>query len=168
MDLTHFNEAGLSHIVDVGDKPVTKRAATAQAVISMKPETLEKILQGGILKGNVLAVAQVGGIMGAKQTSGIIPMCHNISLSGVDIEYETDKTNSRIRVICTAKCNGQTGVEMEALTGAAVCALTIYDMCKAIDRFMVIDNITLLEKKGGKSGHIKALPPDSHNPVPPA
>ncbi|SHF26486.1 cyclic pyranopterin phosphate synthase [Caloramator proteoclasticus DSM 10124] len=153
MDLTHFNEEGRARMVDVGEKDDTKRIAVARGYIEMKKETLEAIKQGTIKKGDVLAVAQVAGIMGAKKTSDIIPMCHNIFLSGCDIEFQIDEEKSRVYITAKAKTVGKTGVEMEALTAVSTAALTIYDMCKAIDKEMIIGDIKLIEKKGGKSGH---------------
>jgi len=153
MDLTHFNEEGRARMVDVGEKDDTKRIAVARGYIEMKKETLEAIKQGTIKKGDVLAVAQVAGIMGAKKTSDIIPMCHNIFLSGCDIEFQIDEEKSRVYITAKVKTVGKTGVEMEALTAVSTAALTIYDMCKAIDKEMIIGDIKLIEKKGGKSGH---------------
>ncbi|MBZ4662840.1 MAG: molybdenum cofactor biosynthesis protein MoaC [Caloramator sp.] len=153
MNLTHFNEEGRARMVDVGEKDDTKRIAVARGYIEMKKETLEAIKQGTIKKGDVLAVAQVAGIMGAKKTSDIIPMCHNIFLSGCDIEFQIDEEKSRVYITAKAKTVGKTGVEMEALTAVSTAALTIYDMCKAIDKEMIIGDIKLIEKKGGKSGH---------------
>ncbi|CDF58527.1 Molybdenum cofactor biosynthesis protein MoaC [Thermobrachium celere DSM 8682] len=153
MSLTHFNEEGRARMVDVGEKDDTKRVAVARGYIEMKKETIEAIKQGAIKKGDVLAVAQVAGIMGAKKTSDIIPMCHNIFLSGCDIEFQIDEENSRVYITAKAKTVGKTGVEMEALTAVSTAALTIYDMCKAIDKEMIIGDIKLIEKKGGKSGH---------------
>jgi cyclic pyranopterin monophosphate synthase len=153
MDLTHFNESGRARMVDVGSKDDTERVAVASGYIEMKKETLDAIIDGKIKKGDVLAVAQVAGIMAAKKTAEIIPMCHNIFLTGCDIDFEIDKEQNRIYIQSTVKTRGKTGVEMEALTAASACGLTIYDMCKAIDREMIIGDIKLLEKKGGKSGH---------------
>ena len=130
----------------------TVREAIAVGSISMKRETLERIREGSISKGDVLAVAQVGGIMGAKSTSQIIPMCHAIMISGCDISFKIDLENTKIEITATTKTVGKTGIEMEALTAVSVAALTIYDMCKAIDREMVINNIMLVRKSGGKSG----------------
>lgn len=152
MELTHINEEGRAKMVDVSEKNDTVREAVAVASISMKSETLERIMQGGISKGDVLAVAQVAGIMGAKHTSDVIPMCHPIMISGCDISFKFDTENSRIEVKAAAKTTGKTGIEMEALTAASIAALTIYDMCKAIDRGMVISDVMLLKKSGGKSG----------------
>ncbi|MBU3160392.1 cyclic pyranopterin monophosphate synthase MoaC [Clostridium frigoris] len=152
MELTHINEEGRAKMVDVSEKYDTVREAIAVGSISMQRETLEKIKDGSISKGDVLAVAQVGGIMGAKSTSQIIPMCHAIMISGCDISFNIDFENSKIEITATTKTVGKTGIEMEALTAISVAALTIYDMCKAIDRGMVINNIMLVKKSGGKSG----------------
>ncbi len=152
MELTHINEEGRAKMVDVSEKSDTIRVAIAVGSISMKVETLERIKQGTISKGDVLAVAQVGGIMGAKSTSQIIPMCHAIMISGCDISFNIDFENTKIEITATTKTVGKTGIEMEALTAVSVAALTIYDMCKAIDRGMVINNIMLVKKSGGKSG----------------
>ncbi|MCL1918351.1 MAG: cyclic pyranopterin monophosphate synthase MoaC [Peptococcaceae bacterium] len=150
--LTHFNSEGRSRMVDVSGKSETVRLAVAQAVVNMRQETLAVILQGAAPKGDVLAVAQVAGIMAAKKTPEWIPMCHPLMLTSADIHFEVDEPHGRIRVECTVSTTGKTGVEMEALTGAAAAALTIYDMTKAIERGMEITEIRLLEKKGGKSG----------------
>lgn len=152
MELTHINKQGRARMVDVSEKRNTAREAKAACFVSMKKETLERIMNGSISKGDVLSVAQVAGIMGAKSTSSIIPMCHPIMISGCDISFKFDAQNNKIEIIATAKTYGRTGIEMEALTAAATAGLTIYDMCKAIDREMVITNIMLLEKSGGKSG----------------
>jgi cyclic pyranopterin phosphate synthase len=142
-------------MVDVSDKNNTAREAKAGAVVLMKAETLELIVSGSHKKGDVLAVARVAGIQAAKKCWELIPLCHPLMLSKVSIELTPNQEKSCIEIIATAKVNGKTGVEMEALTAASVAALTIYDMCKAVDRFMRIDNVQLLEKKGGKSGHWK-------------
>ncbi len=155
MDFTHVNEQGRARMVDVSAKDDSERVAIARAVISMQPETLALIKSGGINKGDVLAVAQVAGIMGAKQTSNLVPMCHPLMLTSVDLNFEIDDDNSCIIITSVAKTTGKTGVEMEAITGAAVAAITIYDMAKAVDRWMEISEIKLLEKWGGKSGHVK-------------
>lgn len=155
MDFTHVNEQGRARMVDVSAKDDSERVAIARAVISMQPETLALIKSGGIKKGDVLAVAQVAGIMGAKQTSRLVPMCHPLMLTSVDLNFEIDNENSRIIITSVVKTTGKTGVEMEAITGAAVAAITIYDMAKAVDRWMEISEIKLLEKWGGKSGHVK-------------
>jgi len=154
-EFTHFNESGRARMVDVSAKTQTERVATAQAKVFLQPETLEKIQRGKIAKGDVLAVAQVAGVMGAKKTPDLIPMCHPIFLSSVDISFKEEpdcEGRCAITVTATAKTSGQTGVEMEAMTAASVAALTIYDMCKAIDRGMSFGDICLLEKSGGKSG----------------
>lgn len=156
-EFTHFNESGRARMVDVGAKASTERLATAQATVFLQPETLEKLRQGKIAKGDVLAVAQVAGVMGAKKTPDLIPMCHPILLTGVDISFtETAEPDQEgrcaITITATAKTTGPTGVEMEAMTAASVAALTIYDMCKAVDRGMSFGDICLLTKSGGKSG----------------
>jgi len=153
--LTHINENGDAQMVDVSDKNNTAREAKAGAVVMMKAETLELIVSGSHKKGDVLAVARVAGIQAAKKCWELIPLCHPLMLSKVSIELTPNQEKSCIEIIATAKLNGKTGVEMEALTAASIAALTIYDMCKAVDRFMRIDNVQLLEKKGGKSGHWK-------------
>jgi cyclic pyranopterin phosphate synthase len=150
MELTHFNEHGKAKMVDVSEKSDTKRTAIAKGSIEMNPETIEVIKQGKIKKGDVLSVAQVGGIMGAKKTWDLIPMCHNIFLSGADIKFNV--LEDEIEIEATVSTIGKTGVEMEALTAVSMAALTIYDMCKAIDKDMVINNIRLVKKVGGKSG----------------
>ena len=152
MELTHINEEGRAKMVDVSEKSDTVREAVAIGYVSMKKETLERIKEGTISKGDVLAVAQVGGIMGAKNTPQIIPMCHPIMISGCDISFRIDLENSRVEITATTNTVGKTGIEMEALTAVSTAALTIYDMCKAIDREMVINNIMLVKKSGGKSG----------------
>ena len=150
--LSHFDNSGQAHMVDVGDKPATKRVALASGVITMLPATLKLILQGDAKKGDVLGIARIAAIQGSKRTADLIPLCHPISLTKVNITFEIDEKNTQI--ICTAQCEttGQTGVEMEALTAVSVGLLTIYDMCKAVDRAMVMGEIKLLEKHGGKSG----------------
>lgn len=154
-DLTHFNQRGEAHMVDVGDKAVTHRVAVAGGHISMLPETLTMVSSGSHKKGDVLGIARVAGIMGAKKTSDLVPLCHPIGLTHVDITFELDTDNHL--VICEARTEtrSQTGVEMEALTAVQVALLTIYDMCKAVDRGMTISDIRLLEKSGGKSGDYK-------------
>ena len=150
--LTHFDASGQAHMVDVGSKPATKRIALASGIISMLPATLKLIQQGDAKKGDVLGVARIAAIQGSKKTSELIPLCHPIALTKVAITFEINET--AIAITCTAQCDttGQTGVEMEALTAVSVGLLTIYDMCKAVDRGMTISNIKLLEKHGGKSG----------------
>ena len=152
MEFTHFNENGKAKMVNVGEKDETKRIAIARGSIFMRKETLIKVKEGHMKKGDVLAVAQIAGIMGAKKTSDVIPMCHNIFIDGVDLNFKIDEENSAIHIEAEAKTTGKTGIEMEALTAVSIAALTIYDMCKAIDRGMVIDNIRLVKKSGGKSG----------------
>jgi len=153
--LTHINENGDAQMVDVSDKNNTAREAKAGAVVMMKAETLELIVSGSHKKGDVLAVARVAGIQAAKKCWELIPLCHPLMLSKVSIELTPNQEKSCIEIIATAKLNGKTGVEMEAVTAASIAALTIYDMCKAVDRFMRINNVQLLEKKGGKSGYWK-------------
>ncbi len=150
MNFTHFNEHGRAHMVEVGEKEDTRRRAIARGKIKMHRETIEKIKEGLIKKGDVLSVAQIGGIMGAKKTSDLIPMCHNINLTGADIRFNI--MDDCIEVESEVKTVGKTGVEMEALTAVSLATLTIYDMCKAIDKDMVIENIRLIKKTGGKSG----------------
>ncbi|NLV75812.1 MAG: cyclic pyranopterin monophosphate synthase MoaC [Tissierellia bacterium] len=150
MDFTHFNEEGRAHMVEVGHKEDTRRVAVATGKIYMKEKTISLIKDGLIDKGDVLSVAQVGGIMGAKRTSQLIPMCHNINLTGVDIRFNI--LEDVIEVESEVKTIGKTGVEMEALTAVSLALLTIYDMCKAVDKDMVIGDIKLMKKFGGKSG----------------
>ena len=151
-ELTHFNQAGEARMVDVGDKATTARRAVAAGRIGMLAQTLELIEQGGHKKGDVLGVARVAGIMATKRTAELVPMCHPLSLTHVSIDFEIDTANSAIECRVIAETRGQTGVEMEALNGVQVALLTIYDMCKAVDRGMVIDGVRLLAKSGGKSG----------------
>ena len=151
-ELTHFNTQGRAKMVDVTDKAISKRVATAVAKIIMQPETLTRIKEGKIKKGDVLAVAQTAGIMAAKRTSELIPMCHLLPLSSVDISFVDNAVNA-LTVSATVKTTNQTGVEMEALTAVQIAALTVYDMCKAMDRGMQITDCHLVEKMGGKSGH---------------
>lgn len=150
MEFTHFNESGRAHMVNVSEKDDTKRVAIARGSIKMKKETITLIKDGLIKKGDVLSVAQVGGIMGAKKTSDLIPMCHNIFISGADIKFNI--LEDEIEIEATVSTLGKTGVEMEALSAVSMAALTIYDMCKAADKAMVIENIRLMKKTGGKSG----------------
>ncbi|MGR9101028.1 MAG: cyclic pyranopterin monophosphate synthase MoaC [Gammaproteobacteria bacterium] len=154
--LTHFNQAGEAHMVDVGDKPVTQRKAVAEGFIEMRAETLNIIAEGGHKKGDVLGIARIAGIMASKKTSDLIPLCHPLPITHVDVEFSLDFDNSRIRCRTTVKTGGQTGVEMEALNAAQIALLTIYDMCKAVDRGMTIQSVRLLEKEGGKSGRWRA------------
>lgn len=153
IELTHFNAQGHAHMIDVGDKAITPRVAITEGFISLQPETLERILHGGHKKGDVLEIARIAGIMASKRTAELIPLCHPLPLTHVEIEFIPDVKNGRIRCQTTAKTNGQTGVEMEALTATQIALLTIYDMCKAVDRGMEINGVRLLEKAGGKSGH---------------
>ena len=150
--LTHFNASGEAHMVDVGQKDVTHRTAIADGRIFMKPETLELIKQGTHKKGDVLGIARVAGIMASKKTADLIPLCHPIALSHVDIELQTDDAMPGVYCKVTTECKGIAGVEMEALTAVQITLLTIYDMCKAVDRGMHMEDIGLLEKSGGKSG----------------
>lgn len=153
MEFTHFDEKGRSRMVDVSEKSVTTRVATASGILKMKKETLEKIIDNTLFKGNVFEVARVAAVMGVKKTSELIPMCHPLNITSVNIEFKPDLENSIVNVTATVKIEGKTGVEMEALTGVSIAALTIYDMCKAVDKEMVISDIMLIEKTGGKSGH---------------
>ncbi|MBS6546381.1 MAG: cyclic pyranopterin monophosphate synthase MoaC [Butyricicoccus pullicaecorum] len=151
MPLTHLDETGAAHMVDVGKKEVTQRSAQAQAVLTMKPETLKMIVEGTMPKGDVFACARIAGIMAAKRTSDLIPMCHPLPIDGVEVAIRAI-SETEVRIVSTLRCTHKTGIEMEALTAASVAALTIYDMCKAVDRGMRIDQILLLHKAGGKSG----------------
>jgi cyclic pyranopterin phosphate synthase len=150
--LTHFNASGDAHMVDVGDKNVTKRLATADGRIFMNPETLKLIMEGGHKKGDVLGIARVAGIMGVKKCPELIPLAHPIAVTSVDIQLTPEPETNSVHCSATVGCSGQTGVEMEALTGVQVALLTIYDMCKAVDKGMVMKDIGLLSKSGGKSG----------------
>jgi len=151
-ELTHFNPAGEAHMVDVGGKAETHRVAVAAGRIVMQPPTLALIRDGGHRKGDVLGIARIAGIMGAKRTADLIPLCHPIPLTRVEIDLEIDEAASTVTCRATAETTGRTGVEMEALTAVQVALLTIYDMCKAVDRGMEIDGVHLLHKSGGKSG----------------
>ncbi len=151
-DLTHFDEHGQAHMVDVGGKETTHRVAVTSGLIRMQPETLRMILEGGHKKGDVLGVARIAGIMAAKRTSDLVPLCHPLFLTHVAIDFEPDEEESLVRCTARVETRGQTGVEMEALCATQVALLTIYDMCKAVDRGMVIDQVRLEEKSGGKSG----------------
>ena len=152
--LTHLDEDGRVSMVDVGWKPVTDREAVARGHVSMQPETLRLIKQGLMKKGDVLTIAQLAGIMASKRTSELIPLCHPLPLNKVDVDFELDETNSRVIVTATARTSGKTGVEMEALTAVSVAGLTVYDMCKAVDRGMRIEAVRLVSKTGGQSGDI--------------
>jgi cyclic pyranopterin phosphate synthase len=151
-ELTHFNAAGRARMVDVSAKEQTLRTATAGGTVLLSEETFRLVMAGQMKKGDVLSVAQVAGIMAAKRNSELIPMCHPIMLTGVDIDFLPDEAAHSIGIRATVRCKGETGVEMEALTAVSVAALTIYDMCKAVQKDIVIDNIRLLKKSGGKSG----------------
>ena len=154
--LTHFDASGQAHMVNVGDKPSTHRIAIATGKITMLPETFQMIEMGGHKKGDVLGIARIAGIQASKRTSDLIPLCHPLALSHVSLEFKLNKEESSIRCQVRAETTGPTGVEMEALTAVQVALLTIYDMCKAVDRGMVMGDINLLEKSGGKSGEWKA------------
>jgi cyclic pyranopterin phosphate synthase len=154
--LTHIDQAGEAHMVDVGDKAETARSATAEGFVRMKPETLALIREGNAKKGDVIGTARLAGIMAAKKTSDLIPLCHPLMLTKVSVEISQDETLPGLRVSATAKLTGKTGVEMEALTAVSVTCLTIYDMAKAADKGMEIGGIRLIEKTGGKSGHYQA------------
>jgi len=151
--LTHIDKDGAARMVDVGSKDVSLREATATATIRMKPETLKLIIAGEHKKGDVLAVARIAGIQAAKRCSDLIPLCHPLLLTAIEVKLEPNSSVCAIDIVSTVRLQGQTGVEMEALTAASIAALTVYDMCKAVDRGMEISGIYLLEKKGGKSGH---------------
>ena len=154
LHLTHLDEQGNAKMVDVGDKDVTSREAVARGHVSIQPETLRLIKVGLMKKGDVLTIAQLAGIMGAKKTSELIPLCHPLPLDRVDVDLELDEAESRINITATAKTTARTGVEMEALTAVSVAALTLYDMCKSVDRGMRIEGIRLGKKSGGRSGDI--------------
>ena len=151
--LTHINSNGEAQMVDVSDKENTQREAKAGARVVMQSKTLDLIVSGSHKKGDVLSVARIAGIQAAKKCSELIPLCHPLMLTKVNVELTPNSEKNCIEIIATTKLNGKTGVEMEALTAASIAALTVYDMCKAVDRFMTIDSVQLLEKKGGKSGH---------------
>ena len=154
-DFTHFDEQGRARMVDVGEKPVTERTAVAAGRVLVNRETFSLIRSGGVKKGDVLTVAQIAGILGAKRTPDLIPMCHPILIDGVRVRLWLDEERCAVEIEATVTCTGVTGVEMEALTAVSVAALTIYDMCKAVQKDMEITNIRLLEKSGGKSGDYK-------------
>jgi cyclic pyranopterin phosphate synthase len=151
-DFTHFNAEGRARMVDVGKKAPTRRTAVAAARVMVNRETLELIKTGGMKKGDVLTVAQIAGVMGAKRTPDIIPMCHPILIDGIDLSLSLDETRCSVEITACVSCDGRTGVEMEALTAASVAALTVYDMCKAVQRDMIITDIRLLDKTGGAHG----------------
>lgn len=150
--LTHLDSNGHATMVDVGDKAITSRTAVAQGEVRMSANTLAAIRDGNVPKGDVLAAARIAGIMAAKKTPDLIPLCHTLLLTKVALDFEVDEDEQRVLITATVRCNGQTGVEMEALTAVSVAALTIYDMAKALDKGMIIGAICLLEKQGGKSG----------------
>jgi cyclic pyranopterin phosphate synthase len=154
--LTHIDDQGNARMVDVSGKEITERSATAEALVAMSAEAFAALRAGTLKKGDALGVARVAGIMAAKRTSDLIPLCHPLPISGVTVDFELDEAGSGVRVEATVKVTGRTGVEMEALTAASVAALTIYDMCKAIDKGIVIERVRLLEKRGGKSGEYHA------------
>ncbi len=151
-ELSHFDDKGRAVMVDVGDKPETERVATASGTVQVAAETLKLIQDEGVAKGDVLSIAQLAGIMGAKRTADLIPLCHPLPISAVSVELSCDDDASTIRIEATVKTQGRTGVEMEALTAVSVAALTVYDMCKAVDRAMVLSDIRLEHKAGGRSG----------------
>ncbi len=153
--LNHFNQRGEAHMVDVGDKDETKRQAIAEGIIRMQPETLQRIVHGEHKKGDVLSVARIAGVMAAKKTADLIPLCHPLALSHVDVQLVVDEPENTVKCTVTVETSGQTGVEMEALTAVQITLLTIYDMCKAMDRGMIMSEIALVSKLGGKSGDWK-------------
>jgi cyclic pyranopterin phosphate synthase len=156
MTLTHTDESGHVQMVDVGQKPDTERVAVAKGEVLMQPETLRLIAEGNAPKGDVLTTAQIAGIMAAKRTPDLIPLCHPLQLTKVDVDFEIDEANACIKITATVHCRGKTGVEMEALTAVSVAALTIYDMVKAVEKSMRIENVQLVYKSGGKSGEWSA------------
>ena len=151
-DFTHFNDQGRARMVDVGDKAPSHRTAVAGARVLVSPETFRLIQTGGMKKGDVLTVAQIAGVMGAKRTPDLIPMCHPIALTGINLELSLDEARCAVDIRATVPCDGRTGVEMEALTAASTAALTVYDMCKAVQKDMVITDVRLLSKTGGVHG----------------
>ena len=167
MSLTHFNKQGEAHMVDVGDKAVTQREAVAEGRIHMQPATLALILSGDAKKGDVLGVARIAAIQAAKRTADLIPLCHPLALTRVSVEFEIDEARHAVRCQVSVRTDGKTGVEMEALTAVQIGLLTIYDMCKAVDRGMTLDAVRLLQKSGGKSGlwrHPEAEPNTKKDP----
>jgi cyclic pyranopterin phosphate synthase len=152
-ELNHFDAAGRAVMVDVGDKPVTRREAVAEGVIYCEPETISLIRSGGAKKGDVLGIARIAGIMAAKKTPDLIPLCHALQLDKCAVDFTIDENENAVKATCSVQLSGKTGAEMEALTGVTAALLTIYDMCKAVDRSMEMGRIRLIEKKGGKSGH---------------
>ena len=155
-ELTHLDAKGRARMVDVSDKAETRRAATAKGAVLMRPETIALIREGSVKKGDVLTVARLAGIMGAKRTPDLIPLCHPLNLTSIEVELTLDEARSAVDITATAKLSGRTGVEMEAMTAVAVAALTVYDMCKAVDRGMRLTDILLTRKSGGKSGTYEA------------
>ena len=155
-DFTHFNDQGRARMVDVGEKDPTRRRAVAEARVLVNPDTFALIQSGGVKKGDVLTVAQIAGIMGAKRTPDLIPMCHPVAVDGIDLRLRLDEQRCSVEIQAAVTCQGRTGVEMEALTAAATAALTVYDMCKAVQRDMVITDLRLLEKSGGVHGDYRA------------
>ena len=151
-EFTHFNDSGRAHMVDVSGKDETARTAVAAGRVRMNPDTFALVKSGGMKKGDVLACAQIAGIMAAKKTSDLIPMCHTLALTGVDLDFTLNEADCTVDITATVRCRGVTGVEMEALTAVSVAALTVYDMCKAVQKDMEITGIRLLKKTGGKSG----------------
>ena len=152
LDFTHLDKNGRANMVNVGEKQITSRTAQAEAKLRMQPETLRKLLSSELKKGDALATARIAGIMAAKRTWELIPLCHILNLTKVAVDFEKEPDRRRIRAVCTVRCTGRTGVEMEALTGVTAALLTVYDMCKAVDRSMEISDIHLVHKEGGKSG----------------
>lgn len=163
-DFTHFDAAGNAHMVDVGAKPVTQRRAVATATISMQPATGALIRSGGVAKGDVFAIARLAGIMAAKRTGDLIPLCHPLGIDAVTVDLALADDDASVTITAAASVTGRTGIEMEAMTAASVAALTIYDMCKAVDRAMTIGGIRLLHKSGGRSGDYNADAPDASVP----
>jgi len=157
-ELTHFTAAGDAHMVDVGAKAITARRAVAEGLIRMQPTTLALIRDGGHAKGDVLGIARIAAIMGAKRTADLVPLCHPLALTRVEVALEPEPDTAAVRCRATVETQGQTGVEMEALCAVQVGLLTVYDMCKAVDRGMTIDSVRLLEKQGGRSGHWRRDP----------
>lgn len=154
-DFTHFNDEGRAKMVDVGDKTESVRTAVAAGRVLVNEKTFELIQSGGMRKGDVLGTAQIAGIMAAKRTSDIVPMCHPLMITGIDVAFELNREKLAVEIKARVSCKGVTGVEMEALTAVSAAALTVYDMCKAVQKDMIIDNICLLSKQGGKSGDIR-------------
>lgn len=165
-DFTHFNNRGQAHMVDVGGKPATRRKAIAEGRIHMAPETLARVVSQDVAKGDVLGIARIAGIMGAKRTAELVPLCHPLPLTALEVEFFPEAESSSIRCRVCAETDARTGVEMEALTGVQIALLTLYDMCKASDRGMTISGVRLIEKSGGRSGTWRAQAPTSTCPKP--